>query len=164
MKHLRLECIDEPERFAAVATEWNSLLAESAERVPTMSHSWLTAWWQAFELDNRSCGTLHDFMLGYRKDAAETSPGLVLKEFTLRCLIEAHGDRGEAVEYNLMGTSEPYKRNCAETELVHVGSLVSHPMLSNRASHAWRASLQPPLCARSPGLVTPGNRLLGRGA
>ena len=373
MNHLRLECIDEPERFAAVATEWNDLLAESAERVPTMSHSWLTAWWQAFgtesrlhvllvlrkdrlaaalplmwrtpntlstltnswvdrsglllqpgddealeflvqslvtgpvrwdsllleqrpadsllservpallrsqgmlvgctdglvspymplpeswpgvldglsssfrqslrrklraaermpDLEMRICrgteaiepimaisahtwqhdngtsmastptirrfyesvirgasaegtlyssimmragvpvafefnircgGTLHNFKLGYRKDAADWSPGLVLKEFTLRRFIEDHGDRGEAIEYDLMGTSEPYKRNWAKAERVHVGLLASRPTLRSRASHTWRNSLKPALRARFPKLVTAGKRLLGRGA
>ena len=75
----------------------------------------------AFEF-NIVCGqTLHNFKLGYRKDCADWSPGIVLKAFVLEKFInECAKQHKYSAEYDFMGTNEPYKRNWSKAVREHV--------------------------------------------
>lgn len=114
----------------------------------------------AFEFNIRCGGTLHNFKLGYRLDHANWSPGLVLKEFTIRRFIEDFGPRGEAIEYDMMGTVEPYKLRWTKAIRAHQHLHVARGSLSNRSLFYWRYSLKPTLHERYPQLVAVGKRLL----
>jgi CelD/BcsL family acetyltransferase involved in cellulose biosynthesis len=45
---MEVEEIRDPERFHALETPWNRLLAESAHDLPFLRHEWLRVWWKHF--------------------------------------------------------------------------------------------------------------------
>jgi CelD/BcsL family acetyltransferase involved in cellulose biosynthesis len=72
----------------------------------------------AFEFNLMHRGTIHNFKLGFRKKYAELSTGIVLKAFLLeQVLREAATPR--LLEYDFMGTTEPYKLNWTKNVRTH---------------------------------------------
>lgn len=72
----------------------------------------------AFELNIKSRDKLYNLKLGYKSNYADLSPGVVLKNFMLRSLINNNSNEN-FVEYDLMGTTEAYKLNWTKTIRSH---------------------------------------------
>jgi len=50
---IRLESITEAEAFAALAPEWDELLADSDARALFLTWTWISTWWEVFGADRR---------------------------------------------------------------------------------------------------------------
>ncbi len=117
----------------------------------------------AFEFNVLCARTLHNFKLGYRNTQADWSPGLVLKAYTMQRYLEEFG-RGDAnLEYDFMGTDEPYKQNWTADVRAHECVKGFRPTLRNRLAVALRYKLKPAIRDRFPRAVRFGKRLLKGG-
>ena len=52
---MQIEKITTREGFEALAPEWNKLLERSAANTITLTHEWLTTWWNVFGADRELC-------------------------------------------------------------------------------------------------------------
>lgn len=116
----------------------------------------------AFEFNLLAGHTLHNFKLGYRTDSADWSPGLLLKTFTVRRFAEEFSEDGRTIEYDFMGTVEPYKLNWTDTIRTHHCLSAVRPTPRARLMHAWRYRAKPILRDRLPGVVAALKRLGAR--
>lgn len=48
MNELRLEVVGDPQRFRSLSDPWSSLLDSSGQDSPTLSPTWVLAWWEVF--------------------------------------------------------------------------------------------------------------------
>lgn len=87
----------------------------------------------AFELNLKHRNTLHNFKLGFKKKFSHISTGIVLKSHLLHEALEGERRDPEIVEYDFMGTSEPYKLNWSKMVRHHDRYLV----FSDRPESRW---------------------------
>ncbi len=70
----------------------------------------------AFDFNLVCRETMHNFKLGFRKEHANISPGILLKSFVLQSLFNS---KEKLKEYDFMGISESYKLNWSKQVRQH---------------------------------------------
>lgn len=104
---------------------------------------------------NIACGpTLHNFKLGYRKDYADWSPGLVLKAYVIDNYIkECAAQKIKSAEYDFMGTSAPYKRNWSKEVREHISIIACRSNWDLLPFYFFQYKLKPGLRQHFPWLI-----------
>lgn len=106
----------------------------------------------AFEFNLVHRSTLHNFKLGFRKQYAELSTGIVLKARVLKDAVSG-ADAATLREYDFMGTTEPYKLNWAKNVRSHI-RVWAVQRTSGIAPIIWvKFDLVPFVRTRFPGLA-----------
>ncbi|HEU4603541.1 MAG TPA: GNAT family N-acetyltransferase [Steroidobacteraceae bacterium] len=95
----------------------------------------------AFEFNLQHGLTLHNFKLGFRKKYSELSTGIVLKSFVFRRAL-SHSP-AHFVEYDFMGTAEPYKLNWTKSVRTHSCYYLFAPTLRMTATYLAFFRLKP---------------------
>lgn len=112
----------------------------------------------AFEFNLRHRTTLHNFKLGFDKKFGELSTGIVLKAHVLQESLGSDRERG-LLEYDFMGTSEPYKLNWTKAVRSHSRHYVFAPRVPMRLAYWVMFTLKPWVRSSMPWLVRASHRM-----
>jgi len=107
----------------------------------------------AFDFNLIGRSILHNFKLGFRRQYAQLSPGIVLKSYVLQEIFEHQSDRPIA-ELDFMGTSEPYKLSWTDSVRSHSRLLIFSDRIDMRFAHWLTFRLKPFVRKTMPWLIS----------
>jgi CelD/BcsL family acetyltransferase involved in cellulose biosynthesis len=107
----------------------------------------------AFDFNLICRSVMHNFKLGFRRQYAQLSPGIVLKSYILQN-IYANQSECPIAELDFMGASEPYKLSWAASVRSHSRLLIFADRIDMRCAHWLTFQLKPFVHKSMPWLIS----------